>query len=395
MEENKTREEETTLYGTPILCGAFNSSGLYKKLKSNTFVPREELIRSIDYDRIMWRKRWMLWPFLYGAVVELFWPQLRRFAASRLVSAWLSDTSRRIKEIENEIEEILLSGTEAEEVVDEWLRNICKFKANTAMPYWVPMRSGIMEIVFPPSEINKSSQELDHLLVTSHGVYIIEVKGWRSIEEDGTNQTADGKKLKSPIEQCRGKVDHLRRLLGNGVPVKALAVLPRLDRKDVPFRTDSRILTSQDELELMLKIGNDQLNYKSKNPIDKDLVAQKLMGAMDTEPGAKLRHMLWLADHHPNEGATRIKNLYMKMLQLKEDISNNIEVSEVRRRPFALALALFASIVSYTAIEYPDAYKKYGSEVFASLVEHAPMDPEKSSVEAEGSSKEQMKNTKR
>lgn len=346
--------------GAPLFCGAMKSAAKYKDFAGGALVPRSEIDAVIAHDNIRWRRRWYLYPLGYGLLVELFWPVLRRMAARSLFAAWEAHAKAWLSRWWSEIEAITGRGAGAEAVVQSWLDTLCKERAQGHMQSWMPSWIGIKSIVLPPTDLNDSSQEIDNLLVTEHGIYVIEVKGWRSIGEDGKGKTASGESLGSPVAQCSKKVEHIKAIVGIGVPVSALAVLPFARESDAAFGLDSRIVFSSDQLAIILRTAHKRMLRTGVRRVDVEGASRAIMARMDTQDGAKVRHMLWLAEHHPSPDALRVQELLAKDAALRGDLSDPLVFEEKRRRPLGLFVAVFASLLLYVGWTDPLAYERHG-----------------------------------
>jgi hypothetical protein len=344
----------------PIFCGAMASAAHYRALAGISVVPRMQIEEAIAQDRIRWRRRWYLYPFGYGLVVEMFWTQIRRIAARNLFWAWEAHARTWLSRWGAEIETITSRGAAAEAVVHTWIDTICRVKAQGHMQSWMPAWSGIKSIVLPPSEINDTSQEIDNLLVTQHGIYVIEVKGWRKIGADGLGEAKTGESLGSPVAQCSKKVEHIKSIVGYGVPVRVLAVLPYAKESDAAFELDSRIVFSADQLGIVLRTAHQQMVKTGAHRLDVAALSQKIMSRLDTRDDAKVRHMLWLSEHHPSPDTLRVKEIVAMDSALRSEMSAPFTFEDRPRRPFGVVLATLVSLLLYVGMTDPLAYERHG-----------------------------------
>jgi hypothetical protein len=228
------------------------------------------------------------------------------------------------------------------------------------MQSWMPAWSGIKSIVLPPSEINDTSQEIDNLLVTQHGIYVIEVKGWRKIGADGLGEAKTGESLGSPVAQCSKKVEHIKSIVGYGVPVRVLAVLPYAKESDAAFELDSRIVFSADQLGIVLRTAHQQMVKTGAHRLDVAALSQKIMSRLDTRDDAKVRHMLWLSEHHPSPDTLRVKEIVAMDAALRSEMSAPFTFEDRPRRPFGVVLATLVSLLLYVGMTDPLAYERHG-----------------------------------
>lgn len=314
-------------------------------LRYQRVAPAHEIQETIRSNRIAWGWRFWLWPLGGAFLIELFWPLLSRRAEQKLESFWRRHARSQVGQWDSKIDVILNAGTGAENTVQSWIDRLCD-KSKNHMLTWTPQRKGINDIVFPPSATHDTSQEFDHLLVTPHAVYIVETKGWADVQEDGSRQTRDGTPLRSPIEQSRSKRDRLRSILGSDVPVYVLAALPRLDEDDVPFGLDSRFVTTAGEMALVLR-QNHQRHHRQKD-ISINTVSAMLLEAMDTQDRAKVRHMRWLAENHPNEEAYLVREYDDKIIAAVQETGKTIEPAPKSWRWKHLTASLLVALASWS-----------------------------------------------
>jgi hypothetical protein len=348
-------------YGSsgPWLCGAFTSNALYKRFGDySSVVWFDEVKSAIETDKLSWRKRWWLWPFGYGALVEWYYPALRTNAAARLHENWVAYGKNRIFLWERLRDKMLAEGRDAELTVQNWIDNICGEKASGHMACTTPKWRGIEDIVFPPTAQYDVSQEIDNLIITDHGVYVVEVKNWKRVDERGHGRSESGEDLGSPIEQSRHKAQRIRKILadlpGLAVPVHTIGVLPRLQTQDLAFTVDARIIGTQAELSTMLR-GAHQRN-RGREAIDVELVAQTLEQHMDLGDGAKIRHLRWLGGKFESPSVMRILDLHDAAAAMREQIEQKVTVEPRRRRPAKVFLATFMSLFLWAGWKHPGAH---------------------------------------
>jgi hypothetical protein len=311
---------------------------------SDRLPPAKEIQHVVNANQISWGRYFWLWPLGVATIIELLWPLLSRKTEQRLDAAWRSHSQSKIEICDGKIDVILSAGSGAEDVVQGWIDRWIN-RSRSHMLIWTPQIRGINNVIFPPNSTHNSSQELDHLMVTPHAVYIIETKGWADVQENGTRQAKDGTPLRSPIEQSLGKRDRLKSILGGDVPVYIFAALPHLEAKDVPFGLDARFLVSENELGLVLRQNHQR--QKRGSELNVNAISATLLEYMDTEDRAKVRHMRWLALNRPNQEACAVLNLDDEINEAKKELGQTIEHSPKTWRLSYLITSMAVAVASW------------------------------------------------
>jgi len=235
---------------------------------------------------------------------------------TRLQNLRLRPVNHKLSAILTRMEEIMMQGSHAEDKAMEILNSLAS--RNPELKIRVFEAEGSMAGIVLPADIStqQPSHEFDALLVSVAGVFVIETKGWKDINADGTHVAPDGKLLKPAHQQSRPKVQRLRDLIGNDVPVHSLVLLPNLDPLDAPAALHPSYVCDASQLQLAIRGKIQRLNGKV---VDVDDVYRTIDSALADKEWAKLGHMLWLADTHPNADALEIKRLNDKYNSILED----------------------------------------------------------------------------
>lgn len=348
---NQPAAREPTLPRAPFPYSKLRSEARHTSFLRDACFFKEVLDEEVKNDQPK-RVSPLRWLFGVQAVLELSWPYLHAKAAHKLHKAWLHSSEAGLIRWKAEIAEILRGGAKAEHTVNEWLVHLCK-DAAPSMECWHPSLDGHDEIVFPPSEHNGTSQELDNLLVTDHAVYVIEVKSWHEINANGGRVLADGKELGSPVRQSKKKVEHLRKILGAGTPIKAIGVLPNLKDESIPFALDASIVTSLGQLSLVLRTEHQQSTGRAK--LDVQAIRRLILSKMDTTGKAKIEHMRWLAEAHPSEDALRVRDLDDRMTRLKGEMAEPFTFERQSHSTVGVVASLLIPAAIYFFGKYKDS----------------------------------------
>ncbi|MDP2162013.1 MAG: TonB C-terminal domain-containing protein [Flavobacterium sp.] len=255
---------------------------------------------------------------------------------------------------ENLISEILLKGKTYEVAVLKSIRKLRKTMSamNNA---WMPEDIGIEDIVLLPPENNKISQEIDGLIITSFGVFLIEIKGWkgRIFDMEGKFYCGDKERI-SPEDQSKNKLKRILSLIGMSAPVYPLYVFSHPLVKLSPDLPSNFVVTESIQNYFMEK--RDSHLSKNLPSINIEKVVESLTRTFDKNDRAKERHLISIADfsNEPNEDALLVKNsrnqinnLYEEMSTLKVNVEYQILISFI-------PLLLLAMSFSRGFSEYPN-----------------------------------------
>ncbi|WP_234265194.1 nuclease-related domain-containing protein [Hydrogenophaga sp. NFH-34] len=326
----------------------FNTAQFHSELLKGDAKRRKEIAENIQAIK-PYRKNPIWWISGKQAFIEIAAKKLAPRTATDIYNHWYKKNERYILSSKGAIENILQEGSQAEEKANEMIAAVRK-QAAGHLKTWTPSDDGLKAIVFPPNEHNSSSQELDQLLVTEAGIYVIEVKGWRKINDDGTGNTRDGKVLGSPIDQCRKKVEAIKKIVGENVRVRPLVILPNLEDTNIPFGLDTRVVTSLAEINMFfrqeLRASERGFKYSISN------LAPPILRYLDHREDAKMHHMLWLHEHHPNEGTTKIHGLVDERNTLESELLPRIEPKPGRIEWNWALSAIFFPIILWGGIIY-------------------------------------------
>lgn len=278
--------------------------------------------------------RWILGGQLF---VEALYPRLHAALAAMVNAARDRALAAEIARVVSEIDAEISQGSHAEALAAAQL-DLLRQAAGSRHSTWRPADDGITCIVLPPDAHGTPSQELDDLLLTDAGLYVVEVKGWKHIEPDGGHRTTDGSLLPPAHRQSASKVKRLQALLGPSVPVHSVVVLPNLCPAAMPLELDTRYLTGAADLGLMLRQHIQARARKDGAPIDFAEVRHALLAKMDRRPDAKIHHMLWLAENFPGDGTARVRDLYSRLQELRSQ-QGLIQPPAVAVRPTGVVLA--------------------------------------------------------
>jgi len=213
-----------------------------------------------------------------------------------LVALWMRWISKftgqkELKETKASMHQLLHAGSNGEEKTQATLEKI--------------INSGVFgddstivrnSVVLKPVRRGGISQEIDHLLITKFGVFIIESKnygGKLQITNSGI-LCGDGVVRKNPLDQCKSKIHriklHLELKLKKSIPVNAIAVFCAENSTGIESLGNGMVALNGIKSHLMA--------YKRDFDLGENLNLDvlKIYGALqeiiDQEPGAKHRHML-------------------------------------------------------------------------------------------------------
>lgn len=244
--------------------------------------------------------------------------------------------ARKMQAISEEIYQLLEQGGKAEDRAGILIEQVRQAAASTH-PTWRPVDDGIACTVMQPSEHSDASHEFDDLLLTQAGLYVVEVKGWRDIEADGGHKAPDGSILQPAHRQSNSKVERLRKLLGNGVPVHSLVLQPNLSPAAMPLDLDARYIVGSADLSLMLRQHLGKRKRENLPLLDIDDIRQTLLAHIDRRANAKVHHMLWLAERFPDDRPLKVRELYGQLMAL--EALPPLLLPPVDQRPLGVVLA--------------------------------------------------------
>lgn len=278
--------------------------------------------------------RWILGGQL---MVEALYPRLHAALAVMIGAARERALEAEIARVVSEIDAEISQGSHAEALAAAQLE-LLRQAAGSRHSTWRPADDGISCIVLPPDAHGSPSQELDDVLLTDAGLYVVEVKGWKHIEPDGGHRTTDGALLPPAHRQSASKVKRLKSLLGASVPVHSVVVLPNLSPAAVPLELDTRYLTGAADFGLLLRQHIQARARTDSTPIDFSEVRHALLAEMDRRPDAKVHHMLWLAENFPGDGSARVRELYSRLQALRSQ-QGWVQPPAMTIRPTGVVLA--------------------------------------------------------
>lgn len=277
--------------------------------------------------------RWLLGG---QVIVEGLFPRLHEALVQTVQAARKEALARQMHGISDEIDQILEQGGKAEDRAGTLIEEVRKAAASTH-PTWRPFDDGIACTVMPPDEHSDASHEFDDLLLTPAGLYVIEVKGWRDIEADGGHKAPAGTRLKPAHRQSKSKVERLRRLLGENVPVHSLVLLPNLSPAATPLDLDARYIVGSADLSLTLRQHLGTRKRANHPLLDITPIRETLLVHIDRRVDAKVHHMIWLAERFPSDGPLKVRKLYGQLKALESQPP--LLVPPVDQRPLGLVLA--------------------------------------------------------
>ena len=187
----------------------------------------------------------------------------------------------------NAMQKIRVDGSHGENIVRRTISSIVK-SGSIGPARFLDEQT----LLFKPLKQHQRSQELDHILLTQFGIFLIETKnygGRLSVVKDGI-LCGDGVVRKDPIIQSMSKVQRAKEFIGNDIPVHAIAV----------FSSDDTVLDAsfQGDMVLVGRLYNRLNEYKSdfesrgKANLDINELNQSIFGLIESDQGAKHRHLL-------------------------------------------------------------------------------------------------------
>ena len=188
---------------------------------------------------------------------------------------------------DNAMQKIRFAGSRGENIVRRTITSIVK-SGRIGPTRFLDEQT----VLFKPLKPCQRSQEVDHILLTQFGIFLIETKnygGQLSVVENGI-LCGDGVVRKDPIIQSMSKVQRAKEFIGSDIPVHAIAVFSSDDAfLDCSFQGDM-VLVSQ----LYRRLNEYKSDFESsgKAKLDIDALNNSIFGLIESDQGAKHRHLL-------------------------------------------------------------------------------------------------------
>jgi Nuclease-related domain len=194
---------------------------------------------------------------------------------------------RSKNQIDNAMQKIRVAGSSGENIVRRTISSIVK-SGSIGPARFLDEQT----LLFKPLKRHQRSQEIDHILLTQFGIFLIETKnygGRLSVVKDGV-LCGDGVVRQNPVIQSLSKVQRAKEFIGNDIPVHAIAV----------FSSDDAVLDTsfQGDMVLVSRLYSRLNEYKSdfesrgKANLDIEELYQSIFGLIESDQGAKHRHLL-------------------------------------------------------------------------------------------------------
>lgn len=261
---------------------------------------------SVFYVFPIWLINDVIFPRLFFLLPEKQREKAEARRQVRLETIRLAPVRDRLSAIESRISEIVKQGGEAEDKGMEMVKAIASASPELSINLFEP-ENEFGGVVLPPNKLERlPSHEFDILMVCKAGVFVIEVKGWRDVNEDGSHVAPDGSLLKPAHKQSQPKVERLRNLLGRDIPVHSLVLLPNMDPLKAPAGLHPAYVCDVSQMQLAIRDKFKMLNGK---PFEVERTYETILAALSPMVRAKIEHMRWLAETHPSQNTLDVKRL--------------------------------------------------------------------------------------
>lgn len=221
-----------------------------------------------------------------------FWTTVQVFVVLSLARAFMfyragRANSQSQEEINWKMEAIREAGSRGENIVRKTIATIVS-SGSIGSARFVDEKT----VLFKAQRPGDRTQEIDHLLITKFGIFLIETKnyGGKLSLLSGGIVCSDGEIRKNPLVQSASKVARAKRHLGDHIPVHAVAVFSA-ENVVLGRNFPADMVTVDNLLDRLIEYKVEFIK-SGKKYFDVDDLRRAISGLIESDENAKHRHLL-------------------------------------------------------------------------------------------------------